>query len=112
MCFFFRLLQTFHMKTPDCGCLAIVLRTGFQTTQGKLMLTVLFITERVNLYIASHFLFILWADSIEQRTLQDGPVMMIFTSLGPILVIKIITMGYNLIYGNINCFLPFIHIRY
>nr|GFA59067.1 probable manganese-transporting ATPase PDR2 [Tanacetum cinerariifolium] len=41
------LLKTFHIKAPDTGCIAIVLRTGFKTNQGKLIRTCLFSREKV-----------------------------------------------------------------
>ncbi|GKB50618.1 probable manganese-transporting ATPase PDR2 [Tanacetum coccineum] len=40
--------KTFHMKTPDDGCLAFVLRTGFETKQGRLIQTILVSRDTVS----------------------------------------------------------------
>ncbi|KIM43627.1 hypothetical protein M413DRAFT_25955 [Hebeloma cylindrosporum] len=45
-------------KTPDNGCLGVVVRTGFGTAQGQLVRTMIFSTERISANNLESFLFI------------------------------------------------------
>ncbi|GAB4817890.1 hypothetical protein N2152v2_004936 [Parachlorella kessleri] len=76
-----KLLQTMgdkaaRIKTPDSGCLAVVLRTGFGTAQGRLMRTILYSTERVtaNNWETGFFIafLLIWAIAASGYVLYHG----------------------------------------
>eukprot|EP00921_Rhytidocystis_pertsovi_P002401 GHVQ01004101.1.p1 GENE.GHVQ01004101.1~~GHVQ01004101.1.p1 ORF type:complete len:1226 (+),score=142.92 GHVQ01004101.1:65-3742(+) len=68
--------QHSYIKNPNGGAICYVLRTGFQTTQGKLVRTIVFSSERVTVSSreALYFLFILllFAISASVYVLREG----------------------------------------